>query len=357
MPSQTIHRDFKGCTKTIPLAVSPADTFDTTLTSPSTFDSSLDAQRPLKITFDQNVKTPIRNQIFGMTKPLLVMTLLFLISIAAVGYLLNGWFIVPQLKAEIKRLESQVDRLVTENDRYEILNDELNYTVSELTNLTDSLNVNVMELSDISNELEIANDRLSDITLDQNETLSELKYTLASFVAENDRLQELNSDLLSITTFLNSTSLGLDDSLEEWANFIGGLIVANQALVLESLKTNYKTRLIAWDCDYRDVFREESFGVDYNLPISDISSVMAFVDDRVLSELCLDVSDFEIFLFEQFPDYVSTHRLIRGVSQYTSQALDYLFPEHNDDGHGVSQIEWEEAGFNCRNLKKAFIMI
>jgi hypothetical protein len=73
-----------------PAEISPADSFDTELTSPSTFDSadrqSYPPPKPQKISFEVNTKNKSRggaSLIFGLSKPVLGLTILFLVAAAA----------------------------------------------------------------------------------------------------------------------------------------------------------------------------------------------------------------------------------------------------------------------------------
>eukprot|EP00980_Cylindrotheca_fusiformis_P026231 scaffold15521_cov119-Cylindrotheca_fusiformis.AAC.5 len=413
-----------------PTEISHSDTFDTTLTSPSSFDSmdsrSFPSLGPQTISFEHNVKTKSKSGggsfIFGLTKPVLGLTILFIVAASAAAYLLNGWLRIPQLQEEIERLEEQVNllnvevnRLGAENDRYEVLNDELNTTVYQLTNLTESLNATTVELKNITKELNDTNqelsqqveyltnqnedyaklnenlnsttlylsaevvvlkdsvsqltvenealsnltdtllsvkDRLTDLTAEQNETLIELQETLDSFTTENDRLQDLNINLVTIVGFLNETSLGIDNSLTEIAGFLSSQIAANGALVIESLENTYRQRVASWDCDYRDIFREQPFGSDFNAPITERDTVLTYVDDRVLSELCLDRDDFDRYLSLTFPEGLTSYRLVRGVVEYTAEALDYYFPEENEIG--LSTTQWADASYKCENIEQSF---
>lgn len=74
-----------------PAEISPSDTFDTALTSPSTFDSAdspgYPPQKPQKVSFEHNIKTSSKKSggsfIFGLSKPILGLTILFLVAAAA----------------------------------------------------------------------------------------------------------------------------------------------------------------------------------------------------------------------------------------------------------------------------------
>jgi hypothetical protein len=417
-----------------PDEVSPTGTFDTALTSPSTFDGSpKNTPAPQKISFEHNVKTSNQargggaGMLLGMTKPALGLAALLIMGTGAAAAF--GWFKIPGLTSQIEALEEQVgllnveigrlsgevDRLETENDRYESLNDILNQTVYEFEQLNDDLNTTAIRLEDVSDQLNLTNqelmnriddlatenvnyaqlnqdlnqtasqlavevhffeaalsnlilengvlsnltdvlqgttEQLGNLTVEQKEILIELQEKLADFISENDRLEELNNGLVTIVTFLNATSIGLDDSLQQITGFLADQIVASQVLVLESLENTYRQRVSNWDCEYRDIFREEPFGTDFSVPITDMESVIIYVDGRVLSELCLDAFDFELYLDEQYPDGTTSFRLVRAVLDYTAKALDYYFPEADESG--LTEQEWVDASFSCDNLPEKY---
>lgn len=406
--------------------VSPAGTFDTALTSPSTFDESVRSPlTPQKITFEHHVKTTSSNArpaglLLGMTKPALgIAGLLILGTGAAAAF---GWFQIPglsnqidELEAQVSHLSGEVDRLSAENDRYQTLNNKLNQTVAEFRDLNQDLNDTVTELEDISyglnstkleliqrvreltaenenysqmnrelnntaarlaqevdffevalTKLVLENGALSNLTgsleglttefgtltEEQNKTLFGLYNVLNGLTSENERLESLNNDLVKVVGFLNETSVGLDTSLQQVTDFLVGQITANQVLVLASLENTYRQKVQTWDCDYRDHFVEESFGQDFNVLISNVTQVVDYVNERVLSEICLDKLDFQQYLRAAFPEGLNSFRLIRGVNDYTLSALNYYFPQANQTG--VSPDDWANASYDCQKLKKPF---
>lgn len=224
---------------------------------------------------------------------------------------------IEELEAQVALLSTEVDRLATENNRYENLNNQLNDTVADFRYLNEELNTTVIELEEVAGELnktnlellarvsELAEEnenyaRLNDelnatairlaeevdffeialarlvlengaltnttealqgltlelgnLTSTQNQTLTEMAGVLGNLTAENDRLENLNSDLVSIVTFLNETTFGLDDSLQQITSFLADQIVANKVLLSETLENTYRQRVQNWDCDYRDHF-------------------------------------------------------------------------------------------------------
>jgi hypothetical protein len=322
---------------------------------------------------------------------------------------------IDELEAQVSHLSGEVDRLSAENDRYQTLNNKLNQTVAEFRDLNQDLNDTVTELEDISyglnstkleliqrvreltaenenysqmnrelnntaarlaqevdffevalTKLVLENGALSNLTgsleglttelgtltEEQNKTLFGLYNVLNGLTSENERLESLNNDLVKVVGFLNETSVGLDTSLQQVTDFLVGQITANQVLVLASLENTYRQKVQTWDCDYRDHFVEESFGQDFNVLISNVTQVVDYVNERVLSEICLDKLDFQQYLRAAFPEGLNSFRLIRGVNDYTLSALNYYFPQANQTG--VSPDDWANASYDCQKLKNPF---
>ena len=119
----------------------------------------------------------------------------------------------------------------------------------------------------------------------------------------------------------------------------------------EALQNTYHQRVANWDCALRDQFALEAFASDDNLAIpSDvINDVMDYVDERVLSDLCLDMDDFQNFLSDRYGNEdITTNRLVTSVQRYTWSALDYYFPE--DGETGLTDEDWATADYECGNL-------
>merc|ERR1719491_752348 len=324
---------------------------------------------------------------------------------------LNGQ--IKDLKEQVNRLSTEVDRLESENDRYEDLNNQLNTTVFELEEITENLNSTVTELvtdlNEVTTELNFTNQefrdrvaelayendqyvelntnlttttkqlkgevdqfevalkslyaendalsslslQLGNLTFDQNETLIELQATVANFTEDIDRLEALNEDITGIVGFLNDTSLGFESSLEVVTEVLADQIVANQALLLGTLENTYRQRINDWDCEYRDKFRDSEWGTNYALPITDLESVITYLDDRIFDEVCLDASNFVDFMTAEYPNTdLTSHRVVRTVSDYSDRALDFYFPESGEVG--ITTKEWSDASYSCENLASKY---
>jgi hypothetical protein len=69
--------------------------------------------------------------------------------------------------------------------------------------------------------------------------------------------------------------------------------------------------------------------------ITDIDAVLSYVDNKVLSELCLDQTDFANQLAVAYPPATGTltsFRLTRSVLRYMNAAIEYYFPEDVEVG-------------------------
>lgn len=402
----------------------PTSTFASTITEDPRSRTSAAASSPQTVVIDVKNSGRSRSAglLLGMTKPALAIA--GLVIMGSAGAAAFGWLkIIPELEAQVTRLEGEVDRLAQENDRFAELNNELNQTVEEFRLLNDDLNSTVVELKDVTggfnmtnealiervselaagndvfaglndeldstttrleqevaffetaiNELILENDNLSDltdtldvvteqlgdITEEQSSTLNGIASVLNEISTENARLEALNSDLLTIVGFLDDTSAGLGNSLDQISGFLADQIVANEVLVVENLESAYRQKFQCWDCDYLDRFREEAFVQDFSVPIADLSKVVAYADNRVLSELCLNADNFDQYLRQLYPDGdVSTDRLFSGLSSYVNEALAFYFPNDiasvgNGEGAGVSLQAWKDASYDCQNLPFQF---
>jgi len=327
---------------------------------------------------------------------------------------------VDELSAEIDRLGGEVDRLTTENDRYAALNTELaghnenfsnqnvllashnalyNKSNEELRELNMQLSVRNLELREEVGEYQALNQNLNDtvsrfesqvqvlenITLDLNYTNNELakrntelaneteKLSLLNsglndtlviiekdvvlLSAENDRLEELNTNLGLIVSFLNETTTGIQRSYEGMTGFIADQIVFYRNLATENTQTKFTLIFSDWDCDFRDRFGTEPFGMNTRLPIGPTMypTVIAYVQERVFSEICGDIGDFEVFLERKItrdgllpPVSISMRKIISGVQQYSTLLMKHYFP--NGPRLGLSSNEWAEADFDCEKL-------
>jgi outer membrane murein-binding lipoprotein Lpp/uncharacterized protein YukE len=346
-----------------------------------------------------NTSSSTRGAVMGMRKP--VAALLGALFLGTVGGGLWGWLQIPGLNEQIKRLEEQVDRLEAQvdrlevevdrlgeqNDRYETLNAAFNQTLSGLLEVNEELEgqVNRLEgevgrLGSEVDDLEEENDRYEQINGDLNMTVIEiqginddLRSTVASLdnsvnelnstVAdlelinqelreENQRFSDLNGELHTIASYLNETATDLNETYQELATSLAEQITANRVIVLQTLQNTYSQQVSFWDCSFRDVFRGQPFVVNEDLLIgSALSTVLEYVEERVLSELCINTTDFTSYLDSSYGlNFVSSNQLYQGVAVYTSLVLSFYYPTGGEEG--LTPDEWANAGYSCESVTK-----
>jgi len=312
---------------------------------PKKIDTNVETPSPAKtapltpqvLTIDVNQRSAPRG-LLGMTRIKSVMVVGTVLGLAGgLAYFLLQWFEIPGLEAQIDRLQGEVDRLAVENNRYEALNDELNATVGELQVIN-------VELNDTANRLEETNQELG-VKVDELEEQNRI------FTEQNGKLNKTVGDLVLISGYLNETSQGLSDSVEQITAFLAEQIEANQALLMGSLENTYRQRKDGWNCDYNIVFGGNTYINDYNaeIPEGEKDRIFDYVANRVLDELCLDRTDFQAFL--ELPQYspLTSNRLNSGMITYAERALDWYFPETNENG--LTYEDWTAAAYDCENLQ------
>lgn len=313
---------------------------------------------------------------------------------------------VDALSLENDRLESENDRLQVENAAFDELYQKFNGTnadfvdllqslsntsdnlllqVTQLTletaslkNSTASLEMQVGDLQDQAETLNTTNSELnatnqiletqnvklnSDIILlngTNNALMTQNKNLTASVTAldqQNTDLKEQVDRLESVVGFLNETTT--NGTFEELIQTLGSLIETNRNLVLTNLKTQYLSRVDNWLCDFLTDFAGKAFIESPNIGIgaSDYPSVISNVDLGAMVPLCLDTDNFEGFVSLTFPSSlngmsspynVTTNQLRSAVAQYTSQALNYYFPDQGEVG--ISPQNWTQAGYACEGF-------
>lgn len=285
--------------------------------------------------------------ILGMSKP--VAAIVSVLLLGSVGAGLFGWISNPFLTQQIKDLEAQVDRLNGQVDRLEA-------QVTRLEDQVDRLETSNELLETLNQHLNRTVDELQDVSSSLNQTVWELQGLNQNLTLENDRLGRLNNELQSILLFLNETATNFDILYDDLVDTLAEQITANRVLVLQTLQNTYLQQVNAWDCAFRDIFRGESFVVEEDSAIGDshLDSVLQYVEERVLSELCLDRNDFESFVIRRYTtSNITTNELYQAVALYTNAALDYFFPDPGEEG-GLTDQDWARAGYEC-DMVPAFL--
>ena len=261
-----------------------------------------------------------------------------------------------------------INQLKGQNYEYALLNEGLQDNVEELAGEVNFFREALEELSNEHSILQSTTDSLqelaaqfSDTTVDQKETLAVLKETLDGFQAENDRLEDFNEKLESGLDYLNETLFANGNLVESSAatlsdisEVLGERVQQQQQSTLVQLEISYRQLLAGWDCGFNDVFQ---FGQDSVIPSTNGNllpvEVQTYLDDRVLSKLCLDFQDFEAYLSSTTTGGgVTSNQLVRAVVLYTEGAMKYYF---DGTSNGVSLSEWIDASFQCDLLDSPFV--
>lgn len=273
-----------------------------------------------------------------------------------------------QLVAEIEELQNQ-------NSEYSRINKGLQANVAELATEVDLFQEALEELSNEHSILKTTTSQLQDLaatftntTIDQNQTLTVLKETLEAFQVENDRLEDFNKKLEIGLNYLNETLFANGNLVEssavtlgEITEVLGEQVQQQQRSSRFQLEISYRQVMAGWDCDYPVIFRTEPYGQDYDsvmpsnggnlLP----SDVQTYINERVLSKMCLDPNDFNNYLSSTVSSNgVTSNQLMRAVVLYTDDAMKYYFPADEDDANGVTLDQWIDASFRCGLLDNPF---
>ncbi|CAB9524920.1 expressed unknown protein [Seminavis robusta] len=342
---------------------------------------------PPTVTIDHKVSRSSRgvggSLLLGMSKPVFALVAATVLATSgSAAWFFSEWLSIPGLKEQVSALEVEVTRLETqvvrlehqvsrlsqevddlafENDRYSMLNAQLNETAQEYQILNNQLNASTTRLESLNEQLGHSNGLFAELNAElsnQNQVYSSLNLELNQTQLE---LSALNDDLLSVVTFLNETSTNLQGNLESIVDFLAGQIDVNRFLVLETLENTYQQRTQSWDCGFRDFFLTEPFIQDPTVSIgsTELPSVLDFIESRLLTDLCLDLDDMQLYLQQtsgktDLSDLTS-NELIQGTSRYVTLVMEYYFGGNYGDDGGVSPEEWGEASYQCQNLQLPFL--
>jgi hypothetical protein len=348
------------------------------------------------------IRSSSRGLIWGMSRPVFLILAFYLLFVtAALAYFVAQYVESSSLKDEVDRLEEQVDRLQIQNEELQSLilklnstiddlsgeldmdtlsveneklkqsnllleeeNEALSSLVDELQNQTDflqatfgNLTVENEELKETVLELQQANEVAVNLTQSLNETNTELAELVETLNATNIELENLTQSLGTIVSFLDETSQGSDLTYEQLMGQLEEQITINRRLVLGQLQNTFLQRTQLWSCDYRNTFSGATFVESFNEPVgsANYESVMSYVQNSVLTDLCLNRTDFETYLTIDFaqngvvsPVEITSNQLTEGVSNYTGDVLNYYFP--TGDETGLTPQDWADASYTCVNL-------
>eukprot|EP00563_Minutocellus_polymorphus_P000756 CAMPEP_0181026438 /NCGR_PEP_ID=MMETSP1070-20121207/3641_1 /TAXON_ID=265543 /ORGANISM="Minutocellus polymorphus, Strain NH13" /LENGTH=641 /DNA_ID=CAMNT_0023103633 /DNA_START=71 /DNA_END=1996 /DNA_ORIENTATION=+ len=282
-----------------------------------------------------------------------------------------------ELNVELADLTSDNMRLNemlnASNTRYKKLNLQLDETknnlqtqVGDLSVENTKLDTTVASYAKENQILEEHVDRLESINEEFASKVDSLNSTATILSRENNRLSALNDDLRVVASFLNETAGTLVDSYEDIAGYLARQIDAGRAIWTRTTQNLYRARTNNMVCDIQSRFSGQSFVVNPTIPIGDAhySEVIEYVDETMLSELCIRREEFEAFLLDEnimmFSSDVTLNDVVRSLTRYNMMVFDYYFPRDTsrmDGGEFLTNDDWSAANYRCEELpvEKRFV--
>lgn len=265
------------------------------------------------------------------------------------------------LNTTVENYRSLNEQLHRENDRYQSLNEQLNQSVlvfsSQVTSLQevrDNLTTSVSSFQNLTNLLQSEVGSFSQQNAALNGTVAMLQDIKNALEANNEYYRQLNANLSTVVSFLNSTASFIGESFDSIVSYLAHTIVVNRNLVLQQLYLAMRQVVLNWRCGITDTFLEPWVSATATpIGINSYRDVLSYVNTTVLSKLCISLPDFELFLanrlaFLTAPSDISLSQLSSGVNVYTTATLKYYFPSQG--GVGLTDINWDKANFKCSEL-------
>lgn len=239
-----------------------------------------------------------------------------------------------------KTLNNTVDTLVAELAKSVEAEQQLRNTVQDYEELKQTLNAEILHLVNHTNDL--------------NETVMELNHATALYEEQNQKLSSLNEDLNSVVGFLQVEVDGVHSSYESLVGTLADTILRKEVLAEIALKERIRKDISGWECGFTAAFANEDFGKDGEVAIgySSYDTVMNYINDRILSDVCVQRGNFELYLSSEIllPGQkkweINRNDLVNGVNLYLTEVLNHYFPGEG----GSDKIDWNTADYDCRNL-------
>ena len=233
------------------------------------------------------------------------------------------------------------------------LQSNLTYTNQTVQNLKKQLNTTEVLLTVLQRDIV----KFENLKANLTEKVDNFTIQVEVLNNENERLQNTTNNLRNIVSFLNETNLGFERTLSSVSDFLGQQISGYRVERMSNLNLLYRQIVTRWDCDLISRFRLRDFTKNITQPIgpADITDVMDHVDEQVLTELCINRTDFEHSLQTSILEPpkplsdMSITELETGVAIYTTKVLDYYFPDAGETG-GLTESDWSAAQFDCSKL-------
>lgn len=315
------------------------------------------SQRPLVNDGTRRTQLPQSSATMAkdFARPIIVIIgLLLFVAVGGIGFLVDQLLRSPGLKRKVNELKAQVNSLEKQVGLLEHAIDDLEYQNDRFSDLNAKLNGTVAELSQ-------ANRDFAQLVSQLDKSNAQLKKHNVELANTSVSLEEHNKELKSIVGFMNSTSSGLDQSMEKLTEFLDDGIKFYQSSSLRSLELDYIILIRNWDCDFRYYFLGEEFVTNGDVAIGgdQYQFVQSYIKDRLFDDLCLDLSDWELFMETAFLngplESMSTNQLVRGVRMFARQALEFYFPDGGEDNtDGPSWKDWSKADYSCSDLERTF---
>jgi hypothetical protein len=252
-------------------------------------------------------------------------------------------------------------QLHQENNHYKNLNNQLNQTVlmfssevSSLQDVRDNLTSSISSFQYLTSILRFEVGSISQKNIELNQTIAALQDVKETLEVNNEYYRQLNANLSTVVSFLNATSNFIGGTYDSIVSYLSSTIIVNRNLVLNQLYLTMRQIVNNWRCGIKDTFLE-AWVDDTNTPIGIDSylDVLNFINTTVFSQLCISLSDFELFLGNKYaslaaPSDISLSQLSSGLNVYTTAAFKYYFP--GEGQKGLIAASWDQANFKCTNL-------
>lgn len=278
------------------------------------------------------------------------------------------------------QLNSSLTKFQKENDELYDSVLELNDQANKLTDTIDDLDSGLKELKIVNSNLTVALNASTHLVKDLTQENANLENTtdslnssvalLGSQVQERneqiDRMDKNLNELKNVVSFLNTTATNIDQTFDATVTFIEKLISEYRRNVLYNKRVLWEKFRYNWRCDLNSAFGGAPFVEDAYVPIGNEAypKVMDYLDEVVFQKMCFNLTDFEAFMIgEYFPNFegvdedvptggnLTVQNLSSGIGWYAFGVFDHYFPSNDEDAENpVTELEWEEADFDCREL-------
>jgi len=275
---------------------------------------------------------------------------------------LNG-----NLTSSISYTNDAIQTLEEENGEYIILNKQLKNATHKLgtearrtENLNKDLQNATTELGTEISEIWITNEMLRETATNLNETAQSLVVSVDDLTTQNVYYSALNKNMSRLLSFLDETAMVVDGSFETISDYLDSQIYTHRMLVMKDLRLVMERKVLNWHCMLIDSFADQSWVHDSWELIAPVDpmfqNILNYIDTHVLSELCADAADFELYIQWRYPeliypDEITLSRLTASVTRYANLIMKFYFLQDEEDA--ITLDEWAAAGYMCSNLPKS----